>query len=326
MKILLTGYSGFLGRYLYQALRAEHCEIRILLHRHSIGRQELDCSTEVFWGSIDNPATVRQALDGVDCVVHAAWMFSPPFATRPTINETAAECLLRESIYAGVTGFAFISSVAVYGMQASGPDPIDESSSLARGRELQFIYPAEKISIETSLQHADRRGTALAIFRPGPVFDDARPPVFKTLRLGKTRLGIGLGNGTNRMAYIHARDVADAVCLWLVNSADEGIYNIVPSTCLQASQWGPAWSALTGNDLKPVFIPSNMIRGIFYGKKAFLRFLGRPDRQDVSYAIRCGVRDMIYLNTCLKDSLQWRDSATAAYTSCNQGQTVRPGS
>lgn len=315
MKVLLTGSSGFLGRYLLQTLLREGFHVRILLHRHSISRKDLDPAIEVVWGSIDDITTLRQAVRGVDCVVHAAWSFSTHLEVRPTMNEKASELLFRESVNAGVKKFAFISSIAVYGMSARGVDSIDESSTYAQGQDLRFVYPTEKISIENSLKHFDKKNTMLAIFRPGPIFDEAKAPVLRKLSLGKIKLGIGLGNGKNHMAYIHAQDVADAVWRWLLNGKDGKIYNIVPSTCMNSSDWCRAWENISDNGLRMIFIPPEIFRMLYMGRKMLLWCLGRPDKHDASYTIMCATRDMTYSNSLLIQNLHWRDAATSMFSS-----------
>jgi nucleoside-diphosphate-sugar epimerase len=315
MKVLLTGSSGFLGRYLLQKLLQERCHVRILLHRHSISCKELDPAIEVLWGSIDDITTLQKAVRGIDCVVHAAWSFSTPFEVRPTMNEKASELLFRESVNVGVKKFAFISSIAVYGMSATCVDSIDESTAYAQGQELRFIYPAEKISIENSLKHFDKKNTMLAIFRPGPIFDETKAPIFKILSLGKIKLGIGLGNGKNHMAYIHAQDVADAVWRWLLNGTDGEVYNIVPSICMNSSDWHRAWAKASNSNLRMIFIPPEIFRMMFMGRKMLLKCLGKPNKHNVSYTIMCATRDMAYNNSFLTQNLHWRDEATSVFSS-----------
>ena len=183
MKVLLTGYSGFLGHHLDKALRKEGFSLRVLLHRHTVSRKELETGIEVVWGSIDNLNVIRNAVKEVDCVVHSAWLFSSSSSQRPTVNEKGTELLFEESVDAGVKAFVFISSVAVYGMSAKGKSLVSESSPLATGRDLSFIYPSEKIKVENELRASDKKSTKLGIFRPGPIFDDNKGPVKKIVKI-----------------------------------------------------------------------------------------------------------------------------------------------
>lgn len=312
-KVLLTGYSGFLGRYLAKALRKEGFCLRVLLHRHSITRREVGKDIEVVWGSIDNSNVIRNALSGVDYVVHSAWAFSSPIEGRPTLNERAASILFAESIRSNIKKFTFISSVAVCGINTKGNLLIDESSPLAKGKDLSFIYPSEKINIEKALQEYDRKETDLAIFRPGPIFDEYKGPAKKVLNLGRLNFGIAFGNGRNRMAYIHAKDVADAVTRWLIDGKDGSIFNVVPSKYISSREWIRAWGKRKNLSLKPIFIPGIAIRFAGFGLKILKKILGKQSNADVKYAIRCAKRDMTYSNRALKKSLNWRDEVTSEY-------------
>jgi UDP-glucose 4-epimerase len=313
MKVLLTGYSGFLGRYLGKALMQEGFSLRVLLHRHTITRRELETEVELIWGTINDLNVIRNALDGVDYVVHSAWAFSSPLEERPTLNEQAANMLFSESVHAGVKKFTFISSVAVYGMNAKSDSLIEELSPLAKGKDLSFIYPSEKIAVERALQGFDRKETALAIFRPGPIFDDCKGPPKKVTKLGRWNFGIGFGNGRNQMAYIHAKDAADAVTRWLVDGKDGSIFNVVSSKNMRSKEWFRAWGQRNNLSLKPVFIPGSIIRLAGFGVKTLKKMLGKQSKADVKYAIVCAKRSMRYSNKTLKRSLDWSDKKTSEY-------------
>jgi len=313
MKVLILGYSGFLGRYLVNALSEKGFSLRVLLHRHTVVKRELQKGIEVLWGTMDNLNVIRHAVAGIDYVVHSAWAFSSPLEKHPTINERSANILFSESVRAGVKKFAFISSVAVYGMSAKCHSLIEESNPLAEGKDILFIYPSEKINIEKDLLEFDRKETALAIFRPGPIFDEYKGPVKKVLNLDRWNFGIAFGNGRNRMAYIHAKDVADAVTRWLIDGKDGSIFNVVPSKYISSREWIRAWGKRKNLSLKPIFIPGIAIRFAGFGLKTLKKILGKQSNADVKYAIRCAKRDMTYSNRALKKSLNWRDEVTSEY-------------
>jgi len=313
IRVLLTGYSGFLGRYIAKALLNEGYSLVIILHKHTILRKELETNIEVIWGSIDSQDTIRHALDNVDYVVHSAWAFSSPNEERPTLNERATRLLFSESIRNNVKKFAFISSVAVYGMKAKSNSIINEISPLAKGKDLSFIYPSEKVNIEKIIKKFNRRNTSLAIFRPGPIFDENKGPVKSVIKFGHINIGIGIGNGRNRMAFIHARDVADAVVLWLKNGKDSTIYNVVPSKHLSSKEWIRAWGRKNNINLKPIFIPGTIIRLLAFGVNVLKKILRRQSNSDVKYALACAKRDVVYSNRVLKESLGWKEKSTLEY-------------
>ena len=311
MKIFMTGYSGFLGHYLAQALIDQGCSLRVLLHRHGVNKKEMTKNIEIIWGSIDDRDLIRDALIGIDAVIHSAWSFSAPGDKRPTINERAASILLSESLHARIKKFAFISSVAVYGMSHYGDSPIQEELPRAHGRGETFIYPSEKIAVEKMLLEDNKGLIALGIFRPGPIIDSKKGPLKKILNIGPWHLGIGIGSGRNLMAYIHAQDVADAVLRWLLYGNDSAIFNVVPSIRMNAREWSRLWSLHNGTEIRPVFLPSGMFYLVQLGAALLKKSLGKESRSDIKYAIACATRNISYSNTLLKDSLNWSDTATA---------------
>jgi len=313
MKVLLTGYTGFLGRYLAEELIKDDYSLRVIFHRHTITKKELPENVEVIWGSIDSPKLIKEAVNGIDCVIHCAWAFNSSSEKRPTLNERAVNLLFSESVQAGIKKFVFISSVAVYGMNKRSSSDVEESYPFAVGKELMFSYPLEKIKAEKFLQKFNRKDTQLAIFRPGPIFDDFKSPLKKIMKFGPLNLGIGIGTGRNRMAYIHAKDVAQAVIQWLKKGGDGAVLNIVPSECLRAKDWIRVWGLKNSLLLKPVFVPGFMLRLAGFGMKILKRMLGRKSSSDVKYAVACAKRDMSYSNKAIKNSLNWEDKATLEY-------------
>lgn len=321
LKALITGYSGFLGRHVASVLRVEGLQIRVLLHQLSVSKKEFAREAdEALWGSVDDAETIRRAVQGVHIVVHGAWSHSVPDAPRPTVNERAAELLFTESVQAGVRYFVFISSVAVYGMASTAHSILDESSPLAGGEELKFIYPSEKIQVETYLRSQAKNGMKLGIFRPGPLIDDHKSPIKKIVHLGGRAFAIGLGDGRNHLPYIHANDVTSAITKWLKNGKDGEVFNVTPSASLAVRDWYGGWGKANNRSLRPVFVRPGVIRFLFFGVKTMKTILGRKSNADVKYALASATRNLIYSNRALKTALGWTDEATARYTSSNNRQ------
>jgi nucleoside-diphosphate-sugar epimerase len=287
----------------------------VVLHRHTVSRKYFNYEAdEVIWGSIDNQKVISRALENVEGIVHSAWFFSVPSTERPTINEWGTELLFKESLRAGLKFFAYISSVAVYGMKTVSNKMIDETAPLAIGEDLNFVYPSEKINVENILQSYDRKNLKLGIFRPGPIFDDDRGIIKKSIRIAGLSLGIGIGNGRNHMAYIHADDVANAVVMWLKKGKGDVIFNVTPTTCMRHKDWYRAWGIVHSQPIKPIFIRSSMIYLADFGVKMIKKILGKQSRGDVRYAIACATRNICYSNEVLKKTLGWSDKATTKYS------------
>lgn len=316
MRVLVTGYSGLLGRHLARALRKEGYMVRALLHKSPILRREFDKEVdEVFWGSMDGEKMIRQALRGVQVVLHSAWAQSAPNSLHPTLNESATERLFCESIQAGVQGFVFISSVSVYGMTNRSDTLLDESSPFAEEEALKFIYPSEKIWIENILHAYEGNGIKLGIFRPGPIFDDRKGPCKKILRSMRRTLAIGIGSGHNHLPYIHADDVSNAIIKWIKAGKSGEVFNVTPSHCPTVRASYINWGKMIEQPVTPIFIRPVVIRLLSRGAKLIKKLLGKQSNADVQYAIASATRDLSYSNRALKAALDWTDEATAQYYS-----------
>lgn len=312
-KVLLTGFTGFLGPHLAQVLIREGFDLRLVFHRHTVTNRDRLKKAEVLWGSLDNPDVVKRAMNGIDVVVHSAWS---PFSSsnKRSTNTAALELLLSESAAAGVEKFSFLSSVAVYGMRGKRGEDIKETNPYAEGKDLDFYYPSDKIAAERVLLGFDRKDMQLGIFRPGPIFDDKRGMSKKIIKFGPWRLGIGIGTGTNRMAYIHARDVAEAIMQWLNFGKDGTVFNVVPSRCFRAKDWMKVWGLKHDLDIKPVYVPGFFVRVAGFGVKILKKLMGRKGGSNVKYAVACAKRNLSYSNAALQEDLNWKDKATSEYT------------
>ena len=314
MRVLLTGYSGFLGRHIARVLIKEEFYVRVLLNRKTILRQDvLKESHEVQWGSIEDQNTVQEALRDIAVVVQCAWTFNHQDALHPTVNETGSELLIKESIKAGVKKFVFISSVAVYGMKKKHEGFIDESNPTVSEANETFIYPVEKYSVENSLRSLSKGNIELGIFRPGPIFDDSRGIIKKDIHIFGSDYGIGIGHGRNKMAFIHAQDVANAVLQWVNNGKGSCVFNVTPSRCLSYKEWYAAWGKLHGKRIKPLFIPGFIFILMSFAIKTLKRLLKKESKSDVKYAVACATRDLCYSNLKIKETLKWSDKATQKY-------------
>jgi nucleoside-diphosphate-sugar epimerase len=228
------------------------------------------------------------------------------------MNEIVTESLFRESVRAGVKEFAFISSVAVYGMESADGATVTESSPVVSPTG-GFIYPAEKVNTEQALRSIPRGSTRFAIFRPGPIFDDEKSPVKKVLKLSGKSFALGFGTGNNAMPYVHAADVGDAVRRWIGTGKDGALFNVTPTDCLPHRDWYVAWGKSHGMNLSPLFVRSWVMRLAALGGTVAKRLLGKSGKVDVEYALAAASRDLRYSNALTVRELGWKPSHTDRY-------------
>jgi UDP-glucose 4-epimerase len=120
---LVTGGAGFIGSHLVETLLEEGAAVHVLDNFSTGLRQNLApllSQVKLFEGDVRDPALVRQAVEGVDYVLHHAAVASVPASiddplTAHECNATGTLNLLQACREAGVRRVVYASSSAVYG-------------------------------------------------------------------------------------------------------------------------------------------------------------------------------------------------------------------
>ena len=179
MKILVTGGAGFIGSWVTKMLLDQGHEVTVLDSLVHGYKENVDTRANLIIGDINDPQKTKEALKGVDAVIHMAGLIVVPESVKDPIKYTENNVLgtitLLESMReVGVKKIIFSSSACVYG----SPDklPIKEDTPLHPDNP----YGATKAAIEAFLQayHANF-GFDVTILRyfnpygPGKVY----PPI-----------------------------------------------------------------------------------------------------------------------------------------------------
>src|SRR5581483_2309132 len=118
MRVLVTGSSGHLGEALVRRLRE--------VGHEPLGLDLLPSPTTQVVGSISDRAVVKQCVEGVEAVLHAATLHKPHVATHSRqafvdTNVTGTLVLLEESVAARVGRFIFTSTTSAFGRALTPP-------------------------------------------------------------------------------------------------------------------------------------------------------------------------------------------------------------
>ena len=207
MTVLVTGGAGFLGINLVRYLLREAAVSVVSMDLSDFDYPERSLIREIR-GDVRDRADVREAMTGVDCVVHAAAAL--PLYDRQTIYSTdvqGSENVLESAREHGVERIVHISSTAVYGI----PDhhPICEEDAL-RG---VGPYGDAKIRAEHVCRRYREEGMCVSILRPKSFVGPERLGVFALL-YDWAADGHGfpmIGNGSNRYQLLDVEDLCRAI-------------------------------------------------------------------------------------------------------------------
>lgn len=131
--VLVTGGAGYVGSALVPALLAAGYRVRVLdlyLYGEDLFADLRGPRLSEVRGDLRDAAVVREAVAGVDAVIHLACISNDPSydldpALGKSINYDAFRPLVRASKAAGVRRFVYASSSSVYGVRDE-PDVTEE--------------------------------------------------------------------------------------------------------------------------------------------------------------------------------------------------------
>ena len=128
-RYLVTGGAGFIGSHLVRALLSKGEQVRVV-DDFVTGRKENLATSggglELLEGRVDDPDLAREAVQGVDFVLHQAALGSVPRSVEDPLSSHAANLtgtlvLLEAARRARVRRFVYASSSSVYGDTAELP-------------------------------------------------------------------------------------------------------------------------------------------------------------------------------------------------------------
>lgn len=208
MRVLITGASGFLGSHVAEQLSEQGHSVVALVRRSSNTKFLSSLrGLELATGSVEDAASVRAAMKGVDAVVHSAGLVKARDEGEfHAINVGGTEILLTAAreVAPNLVRFVFISSLAAVGPSLDGrPVPGDGAP-----RPVTH-YGRSKVAAERVVQAA-KGDLKVTILRPPMIYGPRDSESFAFFQSVSRRFLPYLGDGKNTMSVIYASDAASA--------------------------------------------------------------------------------------------------------------------
>lgn len=172
--LLITGASGFLGRYVVAAALRSGYQVRALT-RSTSSVAALAWSThpavEVRAIDLTQPAGLEEAVRGVDAVIHLAAAKGGDSATQYRCTVTATENLLAAMTAEKVRRLVAISTFSVYDYLGMPPGAtLTEDSPIESRPQYRDGYAQTKLIQEQRFREFAQQGGQVTILRPGIVY------------------------------------------------------------------------------------------------------------------------------------------------------------
>jgi len=174
MRVLVTGGAGRLGINVCKEFLNRGYQVRVFdldtpRNRESI--KALDGKTEILWGDITKPDSVKKALNKVDAIVHMAGILPPLADKNPQlcakVNVGGTKILVDLIKEKGEhIPFVFTSSVAVFGPTPNVNEPLSPDKHLPQPKDTygQTKHRAENLIKESGIDYLILRLTAVMYF------------------------------------------------------------------------------------------------------------------------------------------------------------------
>ena len=252
--ILITGATGTVGRALVPKLLERRDDVRVLVRDpRKLGRLRVE--VRIALGDLvelADPRVVRQALRGVETVIHlAAAIRDQPHAKVEELNGLATARLLRAAEGSGVKRFVFFSAIG--------------ATEFQRTRFFRAKALAERAVIASELD--------ATVFAPSIVYDRDDPWMTTMRRLTLLPVVPISGEGESAFEPIWADDVARCVLADLDSANGSGSRRLElagPQT-LTYDQIARLIARAAGRDRPLVHVPLGLVH---YGLAGLRRLVG----------------------------------------------------
>jgi nucleoside-diphosphate-sugar epimerase len=274
VRVLVTGASGFLGGHVAELLSKRGDQVRALVRQTSNRRHLQSLSNvELFEGSVEQVERVREAVEGVDAVVHAAGLIKARSIDEFfAVNVGGASNLVEAARGRGLKRFVFVSSLEACGPSADGkPVSLDQENPVT-------AYGRSKLAAEKVVLSA-KDEVPVVILRPGAIYgprDGEILEAFKSIKRGLLPLVAG---GEAKGMWIYATDCAEACVRAIDADVPSGRTYFVDDGCgplAQRQMLADAEQALGKRALVRTSLPASFLMTVARGIEAFGRVADRP--------------------------------------------------
>lgn len=316
MKLLITGSSGFVGRYVVAAALRQGHQICTVL-RPQRDRTHLSWtkhkSVEILEADLSNPEAFENFPTDIDGVVHLAASKSGDFDTAYRGTVVTTEHLLQAMEKAQIYRLILISSFSVYDyLHHSANSVLDETWPMDKTPDHRDAYAQTKIMQEQRVREfASRYPNEVTILRPGMIF--GREMLWNAchgVSLGSMWLQVG---SREMMPLSYVENCAEAIIKAIeVTTARGQTLNIVDDFLPSRQEYTQALLALSSQYSRVIPMSWPVLKSLAYFSSGLNQRVARgklklpgllnPARLEARF------RPLKFSNQLAKECLDWKPS------------------
>jgi 2-alkyl-3-oxoalkanoate reductase len=253
-RILITGATGFVGRHTVERLVRQGHAVRALVRRTTDGL--LAPGVELAPGSLEDPVSLRRAMEGTDVVVHlAALTRAPSEEAYHRTNVLGTHHLLEAMLGAEPRPrrLVYLSSMAAVGPSQDGRPvaPADTPRPLT-------AYGRSKLAGEVLCLRAAGE-IEVVILRAPAVYGPRDRDLYHFFRLAARGI-LPVPTGPDRLLQlVHVQDLANAVESAATSTAAVGTHHIAEGTAYPWVDVGRLVARAVGSRARVVRVPAPAI-------------------------------------------------------------------
>lgn len=318
MKILVTGAAGFLGQQIVRRLLAQGARDVVLHVRRSappgvveaLRREFPDAAISTTAANLLARGTLSAAVEGVDCIVHAAAGMRGAAADMFANTVLGTRNLLEAACAAGVRRVVLVSSFSVYRTEQLPEGAVlDESvpreqDGVKRG-PYGFAKTQQEILFE---QFCKEQGFEGIVLRPGVIYGPGGGALSQRIGLSAMGLFASLG-GPALLPLTHVSNCADAIAMAALKATPGCVFNVVDDDLPTCAEYLSLYQRNVRR-LRVLRIPYPLF---LWGSKRLVAYFERSKGQlpavFTPYVVRSMYRPLRYSNAALK-ALGWRPAVS----------------
>lgn len=225
MKVLVTGASGFVGRFLCRRLLLEGFSVRGTLLASENPSFLIDGIESVTVDPLGIGTSWNHALEGIDTIIHLAARVHimddsamDPLTEFRRVNVDGTMHLASEAAKAGIKRFVFISSIKVNGEESTLPYTTFSTATPSDP------YGVSKWEAEQALRTIESKtGMSVVVVRPTLVYGPGVKANFlNLLRIVSRGIPLPLASISNKRSLIYVGNLVDALTVCVTHPAAAG--------------------------------------------------------------------------------------------------------